>query len=187
MNKQPIKLHPICRYLFQAIIGLGLGLNIYSLNATRLARNQVPMPFGVGVSVVLSGSMEPTLSVGDLLIIHEAESYAEGEVVVFQSGGMAIVHRIISMDGDTVVTQGDANNAADAPIPVEAISGRVTAVLPLVGYVVWAMESPVGVLVTLGAAALLMELSYRNTKREKELEQERVKEEIRRLMQEMQD
>ena len=58
----------ISRYVLLVTLAALVGINVYALNASRLAGNQVPMPFGVGASVVLSGSMEPELSVGDLLL-----------------------------------------------------------------------------------------------------------------------
>ena len=45
-----------------------MGINVYLWNASSLAGNAMPMPFGFGMAVVLSGSMEPVLSVNDLLL-----------------------------------------------------------------------------------------------------------------------
>lgn len=180
------RLKPIGRYVLLTVLAVLIGLNVYTLNATRLAGNQVPMPFGIGASVVLSGSMEPALSVGDLLIVREAESYEVGDIVVYQSGRIAVVHRITAIDGDTVTTQGDANNVADEPIPMEAICGKVAVAIPLIGYLAWAMKSPIAVLAMLAAAVLLIELSFRDTKEKHTSEQDEIKAEIRRLMEELQ-
>ena len=178
---------PVFRYVLLIILAVVTGVNIYGVNAARLTGDQVPMPFGWGASVVLSGSMEPTLSVGDLLLIHRTDSYEIGDVVVYQSGGMAVVHRIIAMDGETVTTQGDANNVADEPFSAEYLKGTVTAVIPWVGHAAWALKSPAGILLTVVAAVLLVEFSYRGTKKEKELQQQQLKDEIRKLMQELQE
>lgn len=180
------RLNPIGRYVLLSILAVLIGLNVYTLNATRLAGNQVPMPFGVGASVVLSGSMEPALSVGDLLIVRAAEDYEVGDIVVYQSGRIAVVHRITAIDGDTVTTQGDANNTADVPISMDAICGKVAVAIPLIGYLAWAMKSPVAVLVMLVAAVLLIELSFRDTKEKHTTEQNEIKAEIRKLMEELQ-
>ena len=48
------------RILMIVVISLVIGLSIYSWNARRVVGNSLPMPFGIGSSVVLSGSMEPT-------------------------------------------------------------------------------------------------------------------------------
>ena len=105
------------RMLVLLILGVFLGIRFYAWNAQHLTGNAVPMPFGVGASVVLSGSMEPALSVGDLLIFTEEKNYEVGDVVVYQSGRTPVVHRIIALDAETFTTQGDANNTADGGIP----------------------------------------------------------------------
>lgn len=178
---------PIARYLVLGILAVVIGVNVFSLNATHLTGNAVPMPFGVGASVVLSGSMEPALSVGDLLIFTEEERYEVGDVVVYQSGRTPVVHRIIALDAETVITQGDANNAADEPFGVQLIKGKVVTAVPFVGHLIWALKTPLGTILTIVAAVLLMELSYRKERQEQSREQEKIKEEIRQLMQELEN
>ena len=178
---------PVVRYAALGILAILIGVNVFALNASRLAGDAVPMPFGYGASVVLSGSMEPTLSVGDLLIVKEQESYRVRDVVVYQSGRMPVVHRIESISEEMVTTRGDANNAADEPIPITAIKGEVIATVPYVGYALWALKSPVAVVILLVAAVLLVEWSFRTGKTEKEEEKERLKDEIRALMEELKE
>ena len=67
--------------LFTIIAGVG----IYLFNAQTIAGNPMPMPFGVGAAVVLSGSMEPEFSAGDLIVFVEADDYAINDIVVYQS------------------------------------------------------------------------------------------------------
>lgn len=175
----------IFRYVLLVTLAALVGINVYALNASRLAGNQVPMPFGVGASVVLSGSMEPELSVGDLLLLREQESYTEGDIIVYQSGAMPVVHRILSLRGETVITKGDANNVADEPFHCDAIKGKVILAIPWLGYAVWALKTPMGILLTLAAAVILVELSYREGKTKDDEEKEKIKAEIRQLMKEL--
>lgn len=178
---------PIVRYLILGILAVIIGMNVFMLNATRLAGDAVPMPFGYGASVVLSGSMEPTLSVGDLLIVRKQDAYETGDIVVYQSGSMPVVHRIVSVSDDAVVTRGDANNANDQPFPMTAIKGGVIAIIPWVGYLVWALKRPAAVVTMLAVAVLLVEMSFRTGKAEKEAEKEKIKAEIRALMEELKE
>ena len=62
------------RRLVLALLGLLMGLQIYFVNAGRVMGDPLPMPFGYGAAVVLSGSMEPTYSAGDLLIVKKSGS-----------------------------------------------------------------------------------------------------------------
>ncbi|MBO5656651.1 MAG: signal peptidase I [Agathobacter sp.] len=175
----------IIKYCILAILGIIFGINIYSLNASRLTGNQIPMPFGVGASVVLSGSMEPTLSVDDLIFIKEAESYQVGDVVVYQSGNTPVVHTIIAMEDGMVTTQGDANNVADEPFPVENIKGIVVGSVPRIGALVRIIKTPIGTAVILGLAVLLVEMSFRKERKAKDYEKEAIMNEINQLMEEI--
>ena len=150
----------IIRTVLLVFVALIVGINVYAINASRVAGDAIPMPFGVGLTVVLSGSMEPELSVGDLLIVAEQDSYTVGEVVVFQEGRIGVVHRIIEMDGSTVTTQGDANNASDEPMDISRIKGKVVLAIPMVGYLVNMIKTPVATVIILAAAIFLLERSF---------------------------
>lgn len=178
---------PWTRWVILALLALLIGLNLYSFNATTLAGNQLPMPFGVGGAVVLSGSMEPTLSVNDLVIIREAEDYQIGDVVVYQSGKTLVIHRIIAFEGENFIAQGDANNASDAPTPTIYIKGKMALAIPYLGLFMRMIKSLPGTLVLIAAAVLLLEASWRKEK-SKDMEQlDAIKEEIRRLQAELQE
>ena len=178
---KPKKHSALWRRLALVVLGLLLGVNAYLANARGLGGNQLPMPFGTGFAVVLSGSMEPTLHVNDLLVVRRADQYNVGDIVVYQSGYELIVHRVIAADGDTLVTRGDANNAADPPIDVSAVKGVVAARVPVLGTVVSVLKTPTGILVLLVCAFGLIELSYRRQKDADDRDLEAIKAEIRRL------
>lgn len=181
------KLKPVLRVLALLLLGSFLGLRFYAWNARSLTGDALPMPLGFGASVVLSGSMEPTLSVGDLLIVRAQESYETGDVVIYQSGRVPVVHRIVAMDGESVTTRGDANNVADAPFHSELIKGKVINVIPLLGYLFLALKTPLATAVLVISALLLMEMSFRNERKAKNAQQEKIKAEIRQLMLELED
>ena len=63
----------ILRYIVFSFIGIVLGLFFYTQNAKGIVKDEMPMPFGYGMSVVLSGSMEDRLSVDDLVIIIQSK------------------------------------------------------------------------------------------------------------------
>lgn len=163
------------------VISLAVGIRLYIWNAKTLVGNAMPMPFGWGASVVLSGSMEPELSVDDLVIVRSCDSYKVGDVVVYQDGSMAVIHRIISIDGDEVITQGDANNTADDSIKLKDIKGKSVGSIPKIGALVRFFQSPAGFILLIIAAVAVFELPYRRERQRAADEQERIKEEIRRL------
>lgn len=171
----------VMRIVLLVIAGAVVGVNLYSWNAKSLMGNSLPMPFGCGVAVVLSGSMEPTIHIDDLIIVTEQEDYRENDIVAYQSGSMVVVHRIIAVEPDTVITQGDANNAPDAPIRKEMIKGKVVYWIPGAGRIARLLKSPVATVILVGGALLLSELTLRKEKKKDDDELEKIKDEIRRL------
>ena len=171
------------RMILLILCGAVLGINLYQANAGKLLGNPLPMPLGFGSAVVLSGSMEPELSRGDLLFVTEEEHYRLNDVVVYQDGSILVVHRIIAVNGNTVTTKGDANNAADPEITVDAIKGRVAFAVPVLGSVVEFLKTPVGTILVILCAVILVELPRRREKQKDDAEREKILEEIRLLRQ----
>ena len=112
--------------------------------------------FGYRIFEVGSGSMEPILSVNDLIIIKQEDTYKEKDIVTFKSGKNYITHRIISINGDEIVTQGDSNNTSDNPITKEDIIGKFVYLLKINGFVAylfsvtkfWILIFLIGILIT---------------------------------------
>ena len=172
------------RRILLAVLGVILGVSAYLANAQGIGRDQMPMPFGYGFANVLSGSMEPAFSKGTLLIVKQTEELNVGDIAVYQSEDNLIVHRIIRLDGDTVTTQGDANNTADEPFPKTEVKGIVVGEVQYLGTVLSLLRTPAGILSILICAFLLIEGSFHRQQEEDDLELEAIKEEIRRLKEE---
>ncbi len=175
----------IKRWILPALAGLILGLSLYRWNAETLTGNKMPMPFGYGASVVLSGSMEPSLNVGDLVVIRRTGQVQPGDVVVYQSENLLVIHRVISVTEDAIVTQGDANNVSDDPITPEDVKGVMVLAIPGVGTAVLALKKPPVTLALLLAALLLNERAFRRERKEQDQELDDLKAELRSLAEEM--
>lgn len=185
MKNAKRKTSPVLRRILLAVIGLILGVNVYFANASGIGGNHLPMPFGYGIANVLSGSMEPTFSKGALLLVKEEKQTEPGQIVVYQSGQELIVHRVIRIEGNLVTTKGDANEAADPVFDVSQIKGVVIGWIPFLGNLVSFLKTPVGIILLLICAVLLMEGSFRKQKVSDDRQLEGIKEEIRRLKEEM--
>lgn len=163
-KKKKFSKKTVCRYIVFSFIGIVFGLFVYTQNAKGIVKDEMPMPFGYGMSVVLSGSMEDRLSVDDLVIIKATDDYKVNDIVLFQEGNSLVIHRIIEIDGDTVTTKGDANNVADEPINKSQIKGVLVYDIAELGAVVNILKQPISVFILLAAALLLTEFSYRKEK-----------------------
>lgn len=107
----------------------------------------VPQLAGASHSyAVMSGSMEPAMSPGDVVLVREvpAASIEEGDVITYEfdvagSTARRRTHRVVEVvereDGRYFRTKGDANEEADRRlVPAGSVVGRVTLTIPYVGY-----------------------------------------------------
>ena len=91
---------------------------------------------------VVSGSMEPGISVGDVVLYerHDLSGIEEGKVIVFDDPtieGGTIIHRVVGIDPDTgwLQTKGDANNSNDSTwVTEDDIKGVGRVLVPFVGF-----------------------------------------------------
>ena len=123
--------------------------------------------FGHPVMTIISGSMTPTIAVGDIVVdapvtAAQASHFHVGQIISFRAtpGSPEIItHRIVAVrvqDGAvSYITKGDANNSADStPRPASDVIGLYRFPIPRGGYVLVAMHTP-RVIVMLLASALL--------------------------------
>lgn len=121
----------------------------------------VPRVMGGAALTVLTGSMEPTYSPGDMVVAVPQATYAVGDVVTFQpvSGDPTLItHRVVGVQAGeelSYITRGDANGTDDEPITAEQVMGRVVYHIPYVGHVANA-AGPHRALVVTAVASLLI-------------------------------
>lgn len=129
---------------------------------------------------VVSGSMTPTLNIGDLLVvqgvlnaceIYAAPAYKNGDVIVFykpkgfRDPNDLIVHRALDKfsKGGTwyFTTKGDNNPAQDYwDVPEDYLIGKVVGRIPLLGYLKIFLGTPVGMAVIILLIVILLFADY---------------------------
>jgi signal peptidase len=136
------------------------------------------LPGGYRPFVVLSGSMEPSMPTGSLVLTKsvDPETVRVGDVITFrlESGSFqtdSATHRVAAIEqgpgGLIFITKGDANQAPDPlPVPASALVGRVVAGSSLAGSLAQALKAPLFLsLVALGAVVLVADSLWRRTVR----------------------
>ncbi len=152
----------------------------------RAQGNRMPVILGYSFAVVVSGSMEPEIAVGDVVVIKSQEEYVRGDVITFYDSSMDdyVTHRIILVSDDgSYLTKGDANDTDDKlAIPKAAVVGKVTSVWRGAGNAITFLRSPLGMAVLIGSAVvfwvLLQVIGKLCGKKKKEDEQIDAKETI---------
>lgn len=108
--------------------------------------------FGWRVDTVRSGSMEPELKVGSIVVTRPVDSdeIGVGDVITFRSltSGEIVSRRVSAIEeGPSFRTEGIADGEADPFVtPAQGVVGRVCFHLPVAGYVVQRLVTPVGML-----------------------------------------
>ena len=155
--------HRVAGILGQLVLA---GLALIALGIGGLTLGPRVLPFQT--LIVISGSMEPLLPVGSVVILEQvsADQLVVGDVIAFRRPDrpdVVVTHRIVGIDASTAgrgfTTKGDANGVEDPWIvPAQGSGLRAIAAIPLLGYILTALASAPGrvalIVVPLAALAL---------------------------------
>ena len=142
-------------YIFVGFVGLVALLLIFSI---------FPIAGNYKVMTVLSGSMEPTIKMGAVVIVKPAQDYKIGDVITFNPYNQTRVpttHRIYDIkvvEGEArYITKGDANEEPDdREIVKRDILGKVWFSVPYLGYAVDFAKKPLGFALIIVVPAVLI-------------------------------
>lgn len=117
---------------------LAVGLLAGVVVSLAVALVAVPALIGADTYVVSSGSMEPGLPVGSVIVVRtiDVDDVQRGDVVTFRlPTGDVTTHRVVEIDQRGLSTKGDANDDIDPWVVTEdALLGEVRYTVPFVGY-----------------------------------------------------
>jgi signal peptidase len=128
-------------------VGTVLGTLLLIALVVPFAVFAVPQVIGADHGfVILSGSMEPDIAPGDVVIVDASAPVGVGDIVTFsEDSDVPVTHRIVAEEDGQWVTKGDANENRDArPVAPETVLGKVVLTIPLIGHVVLWANTPVG-------------------------------------------
>jgi signal peptidase len=145
------------------LLDLALIALVMSVLSLVLAANIGPA-VGHQLVVIRGSSMSPAIPLGAVVDITrvQPQDLKVGDVVTMQSpGGTAYTHRIdriVTLPGGLYIeTQGDAVGHPDTPLqPVSEITGRVTYSLPFLGFLLYMLTIPTGVLAIFSLAFTML-------------------------------
>ena len=121
--------------------------------------------FGYTVFEVSTGSMAKTLNIYDVILVKITKEVEQGDIITYKYNDELITHRIMKIDGDKLITKGDANNTEDKAITKDDIIGKVISVYPQLGIWTKVFTEP-NVLICAFITLILIGLAINNNKEE---------------------
>ena len=131
-------------------------------------KDQVPSVGGIFPMIILTDSMEPEFSSGDLIICHttDAEKVQEGDIICFYdpagNGTSTVTHRVMKVTTDESgalawETKGDANNTEDSMlVPAENLVGIYQRHISGLGNVAMFMQTTQGLIICVICPIILL-------------------------------
>ena len=119
----------------------------------------LPKVLGMSAYDITSGSMEPTIPVGSLIVVEpgDAAEIQVDDVIAYSSDESVVAHRVVEnhvVDGQ-IITKGDANEVVDAlPVEYSSVIGKVVLHVPIIGDYMNVLSGLVGKLYLIGVAII---------------------------------
>lgn len=135
-----------------------------ALAVILLAVSVFPITGNYKIYVVQSGSMEPAIHTGSVVVVLPEKDYKEGDIITFKSKGgkpESVTHRIVKAESNgpekIFTTKGDANKSNDTDsVSSEKVIGKMLFTVPYFGYAVAAAKTKYGFLALIIIPALLI-------------------------------
>lgn len=165
LNRKKI-IKNIFKAIIYPIIILVLICNIILLVQKIITPDKIATIFGYKAFVISSGSMEPTLNIGDIVIIKETkqEQISKGNIITFRKDGYNITHRIndiIEKDGEKYYqTKGDKNTTNDADlVKYEEIEGVYVFKIDKIGSIITYAQNTTTIIIIICVIYLIYRIS----------------------------
>ena len=149
------------------IITVVIIIGAYYMYQVKIQKKDYANLFGYSLFEVATGSMSPTIEVGDVVITKLTKEVNANDIIVYMDGKNIITHRLIEKNGDKIITRGDANNSEDKPIEEKMIIGEVVKIIPQLGTWQQILSSP-EVLVLIVILILILSVIYAYTSKSEE-------------------
>ena len=164
-----IRTNPVARVV--VIIVILFAVTLGSVGALRVAlHTDSPL------MVVSSGSMIPTLNVGDIIIVRgtDPSTVTVGTIIIFHDPydySIAIVHRVIAIDNASgqvsFETKGDNNAVPDGwRVPAANLIGVYVGKIPYIGLLSLELRGPLGWILIVLLVMMIIAMEYDESKKQ---------------------
>lgn len=121
---------------------------LFTLYSKFILKEELIKLYNTAILVVLTGSMEPTIKSGEMIIIKEQTDYNVDDIVTYKEDrNFFVTHRIINKYENKYETKGDNNNLIDETIDKDQIEGKVIYHSKVCGFFILYLLKPITLIV----------------------------------------
>jgi signal peptidase len=137
----------IIKTIESILVGIAIFLVVFLLLSMFLPK------FKYSLVIIKSGSMEPTIKTGSVIVSKQLDQYQKGDIITFRDMGNTIItHRITEVIENNDLTQfktkGDDNDSEDMLLANKnSVLGKTIFSIPLLGYLITFAKTPIGIIV----------------------------------------
>ena len=167
--------------IMYAVLIIIMVYNISLIAQSILKPNKTPSFLGVKTYVIISGSMEPNIEIGDIVVVKAEENLDIGDVISYRKGQSVITHRITQINKNEngeieYKTRGDNNNVEDEEsIKPSNIEGKVIKIVPKLGNVTLILQNKVIIIFIFIIFYIYVSRNYKKNKKVNERHLKRLK------------
>lgn len=153
---------------FITILVFMLIINIFIMIQVKSNSNKVPSIFGYKSFIVLSGSMESKIDIGDLVIVKQTKfnDLKVNDIIAFRDNeNLVTTHRIIDEvnvnNQKCFKTKGDSNNTEDEGVVCEKqVEGKYQWKIAKIGSFIMFIQTPLGFMIMMLTILIICILIY---------------------------
>ena len=154
--------------------------NVTLIVKSLIQPNKTPDFFGYKTYVIVSGSMEPNLNIGDVVLVKKVDESElnANDIISFRQGQNVVTHRISQIKNEygekVYITKGDNNNTEDSgSIDYSYIEGKVCSSIKGIGKIVIFFQGKLSILLIVTFFYIYLAQSNKISKRKENRKQKR--------------
>lgn len=155
--KRQKRSHAFRKFITVIVYMIVIPLLVYNISLIAQAvinPNKTPSFLGIKTYTIISGSMDPEIKIGDIVIVKEIEKedLKIGDVISYRQGQSVVTHRIVDIQetekGCIYKTKGDSNNVEDkTEVIFGLIEGKVIGQIPVLGKISTLLQGKVAIII----------------------------------------
>ncbi len=175
--KNNVKIQKLLSIILIVITLILLVLNLVIMFTSNMFTSEVGNIFGYKSLLIVSNSMNPVIYKNDLILIDSVkeEEIEVGDIISYKINDEIITHRIIKIENEEFLTQGDNNSSQDNwSVKYEDVEGEYRFKIPMFGYLYDILKNPITLIICIILFGLniihIRKISIKKEHRKKERE-----------------